>query len=266
MKNKIILFLCCALMLLSACKTTRVVQKHGGKVQVAQVIENVQKQQPRFATANVNKMTMEFEMNGRKVNVSASCKIQADSAIYLSVQPLLGIELFKAELTTDSIRVFDKMNNRYFVADYALLSRKFGVDVDFHSLQSLIFGQFFCIGKDKQIPLDSCKLSTSANGYLVEYAGPKISQSTEISPDYFIRDVTLKSIRGDYQLRASYGDYIAQETVNYPQKIMLQASGRQSQATVDFSILRVDFNKTLKFQPANASRYDRGDIEQLLKK
>lgn len=267
MKNKILLFLCCVLLLLTACKTTRNVQRQAQKMPVAQLIENIRKQQPRFATANVSKMTMEFDMNDRKVSVSASCKIRTDSAIYLSVQPLLGIELFKAELTADSIRVFDKMNNRYFVVDYTYFRKRFGVDVDFYNLQSMIFGQFFCIGQGNRIPVDSCKLTMTPQGlYQIDYATKKMTQSTLVSPEYQISEVNLKSNDSDYQLQTSYSDYIRQNEINYPQKITLHANGQKSRANADFSILRVEFNTALKFQPTNAARFNRADIDQILKK
>ena len=91
----------------SGCKTVKTISKPVVEKKpnpVVQIVEQVQKNQPEFRTANVSKMALELEMGERKVNVSATCKIRKDSALYLSIQPFLGIEMFKAEFTTDSIR------------------------------------------------------------------------------------------------------------------------------------------------------------------
>ena len=144
----------------TSCKSLKTVSKpvvNKNPNPIAQFIEQVQKNQPEFRTANISKMSMELEMGERKVNVSATCKIREDSALYLSIQPFLGIEMFKAEFTTDSIKVFDKMNRRYYATDYLYFSRRFGVDIDFYSLQSLLTARFFCVGQNI-IPADNCKL------------------------------------------------------------------------------------------------------------
>ena len=138
-----------SVVLLASCKTTRTATttKQASLPQSSQVellVKQVQSAELKFETANVSKMVMEPNVNDRNFNVSAACKIKKDSAIYLSIRPLFGIEAFKAELTPDSMKVIDKLNFRYFVVDYHFFKQRFGVDVDFYSLQGLIFNQFFC--------------------------------------------------------------------------------------------------------------------------
>jgi len=258
-----------AMLVLSACKTTHMVTKTTGGTtskEVAQVIDLVNKVQPQFKTANISKMSMTFNFNEREINVSAACKIKKDSAIYLSIQPFMGIELFKAELMPDSVRVFDKMNHRYYVTDYAYFSKRFGVDVDFYSFQSLLSAQFFCVGK-KNVNPDSCKLSqTTAGVNKIDYITAKMMQSTQLSSQNMIDQVVLKAKNSDYQLQTDYSNYTVSNGVNYPQKVALQATNQKTKASCDFSILRVEFNTDIKLSPTNPDRYSRSDIDQLLKK
>ncbi len=258
----------CVLLIMSACKTAR--QVATTKVirtnVVGQLIEQVNKVQPQFKTANVSKMSMAFNLNERQINVSATCKIKKDSAIYLSIQPFMGIELFKAELMPDSMRVFDKMNHRYYVTDYGYLSKRFGVTVDYYSFQALLSARFFCVGK-KEIVADSCRLTQSTAGDTkIEYTNDKMLQSTLLSPLNMIQEVILKTKNSDYQLQTDYKDYTVTNGINYPQKIALLASSQKMKASCDFSILRVEFNTDIKLTPTNPDRYSRSDIDQLLKK
>jgi len=273
MKQKTTIILVFCVLMFSACKTTRTVSKPatlpGAPVinnAVVGVIDQVNKNQPRFQTANISKMTFAFEMGERKVNVSASCKIKKDSAIYISVQPLLGIEMFKAELTTDSMRVFDKMNHRYYVVNYDYFYNRFGVNVNFYSLQSLLTAQLFCIGKQGVIA-DSCKLVPTSDGKnKIEYQNNNMMQSTVLSPLYVIQQVILKAKNSNYQLETNYADYTLMNGVSFPQAITLSATSDRTKVACEFSILRVDFNKEIRFSPTNPDRFTRGDIDQLLKK
>ena len=269
MKNKIIVFSIFTLLIMSACKTTQLVTKTTVPTTtnaVVQVIEQVKKLQPQFRSANISKMSLAFNVNEREVNVSAVCKIKKDTAIYLSIQPFMGIELFKAELMPDSMKVYDKMNHRYYVTDYAFFSKRFGVNVDFNSFQSLLFAQLFCVGQKEVLP-ESCSVNTLTTGQnTLEYTNGNMIQSTQLSPLNVIQQVILKAKNSDYQLQTDYSDYTVVNGVNFPQKIAMLASSQKSKASCDFSILRVEFNSNFKLTPTNPDRYTLGDIDQLLKK
>lgn len=266
MKKLLYIFLSVAL--LTACKTTKTVQKTTGKEtsRVAELIEKVKKTQPQFTTANVSKMSVSFNLNNREVNVSASCKIKKDSLIHLSIQPFMGIEMFKAEFSTDSIRVFDKMNRNYYVVDYASLSNRFGVNVDFFSLQNLLFNQFFCIGR-KTIVADSCKLvalSNAKNG--IEYQDRKMKQETELSATNQIEKVTLSAKGTPYQLNVDYAGFSSINGINFPQEISMLISNQRTKVTSLFTISKIEFNNVVKFTDGNPSKFTRSDINKLLKK
>ncbi len=252
----------------TSCKTVKTITKPTEikPNPVVQIIEQVQKNQPQFKTANVSKMSMELQIGERKVNVSATCKIKNDSVLYLSIQPFLGIEMFKAEFTTDSMKVFDKMNRRYYAADYSYFSTRFGVDVNFYSLQSLLTARFFCVGQ-KNVQADSCHLLILPTGqYSIAFETKKMTQATEISEKYLIKQVLLTTKKSSYQLQNAYDDYLLENDVNFPQKINLKISSQKTKASCDFSILKVAFDTDIKFIPTNSERFTRADIDQLLKK
>jgi hypothetical protein len=260
-----------SVVLLAACKTTRTATttKQASlpqSSQVEQLVKQVQNAEPKFETANVSKMSMELNVNDRNFNVSATCKIKKDSAIYLSVQPFFGIEVFKAELTPDSMKVIDKMNRRYFVVDYHFFKQRFGVDVDFYSLQGLIFNQFFCVGQKNIQPKD-LKINHSPTGNSsIDFESETMQQSTEINSLNLIQQVLLKAKNSGYQLQTTYADFAVENTVNIPHKISMTASSEKSKAVCNFAILRVDFNNKLTLSATNTDHYTRGDIEQLMKK
>ncbi len=268
MKQRIIIISVFTILILSACKTkqlvTKTVSNEEGSVIV--MIEQVLKAQPQFKSANVNKMAMELTMNERKVNVSATCKILKNSVIYLSIQPFLGIELFKAEFTQDSLRVYDKMNRKYYIVDYGYFGRHFGVEVSFNSLQALIFNQFFCVGKKDVLP-DSCKLiSLSAGRNEINFETESMQQKSIVLADNTIQQVILKAKNSSFQLQTNYEDYTFKNGVSYPQKISITASNHNSTATCIFSVKKVEFETNIKFIPSTHDRYSKGDIEQLIKK
>lgn len=267
MKTRLIIISVAAVLIFSACKTTKTISKPTVRAinPAVELLRKVQVNQPRFETANVSKMSLELNMSERTVNVSANCKIRKDSAIYVSFQ-VFGFEVFKSELMPDSMKVFDKMNRRYFVVDYSYFSKRFGVDVDFYSLQSLLTAQFFCVGS-KDIHGDSCKLADLADGmHSINYETQSMSQSTEVSALNVIQQVILKAKNSNYEMKTAYADYTNVNGISFPQKINLVANNDKTKASCNFSIMKVEFNTPLKFIPTGTERYSRGDIDQILKK
>lgn len=271
MKSRLLIAGIVLMVTFSACKTTKTVSTQTVPVkqektdEPLRLIEAVKNNQPQFTTANVNKMSMELALGDRTVNVSASARIRKDSAIYVSFQ-VFGLEVFKTEMTTDSMRVFDKMGRRYYVTDYGFLSRQFGVDVDFYSLQSLLTAQFFCVGKP--VPSsDGCSLNDSGQGTSeILFHGPKLEQTTRISAQKLITAVLLKAAEKNYTMETTYADYGVVNGVNFPKEISILAGNDQTKISCKISILKVEFNTPLKFQPLATEKYSRGDINHMLKK
>lgn len=252
----------------SSCKTTKTLPATDMQdaKNFREIVKKVQNAELHFRTANISKMSLAFEMGDRKVNVNATCKISNDSLIHLSIQPFMGIEMFKAELTPDSIKVYDKMNNHYYFLDYSFFSTKFGLQVDFYSLQSLIVGQLFCMG-EKEVKMDQLKLVQENNGQKkIAFENAQIYQFSTLSNDFNILQVLLQSKINKYELTTNYSNYTVQEGFSYPREIYMKASNNNRLVVFDMSILRVEFNVPLKLSSVNYRKFSKGNIDQLLSK
>lgn len=266
MKYKILILLL-SLVVFVGCKSSKglTTQPHKAQNPSAEVIQKVLATQPQFNTATVSKLAIKLNVNSRELNAMASCKIKKDSLIHLSIL-FLGAEVFKAELSTDSILLYDKMSYTCYAADYELLSERFGVSVDFYSIQNLLFNQLFCVG-NKTLQPDSCRLLPLANGRTsIEYRNRNITQNTDITSLFQIEKVKLAVKDSPYLLNVKYADFVTENTISYPKLIDMQLSGQRSTAALQFSILKVIFNSPVKFSTTNPKGYSRSDISQVLRK
>ena len=65
-------------------------------------------------------------------------RISRDSAIWISINKL--IELGRVLVTTDSVKVYIKVNNSQLTASFNDIKNLFGLDIDYYTLQSIIVG------------------------------------------------------------------------------------------------------------------------------
>ena len=86
------------------------------------------------------KVRVEITDGANKTSFTASLRMRRDSAIWLSISPVAGIEAARALLTKDSIRVIDRINNDYYSKGYDFFSSFTALPVTFDVLQDFIAG------------------------------------------------------------------------------------------------------------------------------
>ena len=69
------------------------------------------------------------------------------SVCQISVQPFLGIELFRAVISTDSIKLIDRVNKRYVAENYEQIKGQTRLEFNFYNLQALFTNQLFLPGQ-----------------------------------------------------------------------------------------------------------------------
>ena len=76
----------------------------------------------------------------------ATVRIIKDKILQISVQPFLGIEMFRVRLTNDSVWILDKMGKRYVAESIAAYKSKLPVDLSLSTI-SIVFGKTFFTGE-----------------------------------------------------------------------------------------------------------------------
>ncbi len=137
----------CFLFLFS-CKT----QEKVGTVEIGnakahnEFFDSMQKQAFQFNTLSA-RANVELNIPGREMSSRVDVRMVRDSAFLLSVQPFLGIEVFRVEFNTDSVKVIDRMNKRYVAESYEGLKGETPVTFNFYNLQAMFTNRIFIPGE-----------------------------------------------------------------------------------------------------------------------
>ncbi len=85
--------------------------------------------------------------SGKELGSRAQLKMRRDDRLQISVQPLLGIEMFRLEVSRDSIKALDRMNKRYFAEAVTALKEQRLFDFNLANLQALLTNRLFLPGE-----------------------------------------------------------------------------------------------------------------------
>jgi hypothetical protein len=78
--------------------------------------------------------------DGKKYNVNANIRMYKDSAIWVAVNALLGIDAMRLFVTRDSVKLLDKLNKTYTARSVDYLQEVTSLPLNLQNLQDLIIG------------------------------------------------------------------------------------------------------------------------------
>lgn len=145
MNSKHLLTLMLGILILAGCKkdvipsNASVTKEEIGSV----VVNNIDF---KYLTA---KGQLELEEKGEKTSSGYSFRMKKDSIIWVSVLPGLGIEAARLKITQDSVYFMNRLQKEYAATDFAFLSERFHVDINFNVLQAMFLGNYQPTGQEK---------------------------------------------------------------------------------------------------------------------
>jgi hypothetical protein len=226
---------------------------------VGGTVEQILKQQPEFRTMNASRISLALKFGKQSHNVRGSLRMYRDSVIQISIQPLPGVELFRAHLTPDSVFVLDRFKSEYMRADYDFIRNRFGVDADFYTLQSLFSNQLFLTGRQYMYSSDTdyFMLNPFPDGYLLEAKSPEFPYDHEFIANraFRITQSTLTNRLYPYSLKVEYSNFEPRDEVVFPSGINITLFDGQASNFLNITVNAVEFNKNTNVSFAISKKY-----------
>lgn len=95
------------------------------------------------------KASVEALVGDNKNSFNISLRMKRDSVIWISISPALGIEVARVLITRDSVKVLDRLTNKYKLTDYKYLNDLLRMNVDFEIIQGVLTGNLFSYKKNR---------------------------------------------------------------------------------------------------------------------
>lgn len=269
--NKYLFIIIICTVILSSCKTitkTTTAQPAVETTSTNELFAAIQAQELQFSTISA-RLNVALTLPGNSLSSRVDLKILRDSALLLSVQPLLGIEVFRIKLTPDSVKAIDRLNHRYFADNYANMKGKATIDFNFYNLQALFTNRPFFPGQKIVLPSQFKKFDVTKNGTTSELSTKDamnllytfiISAQKELSSTRIVKSGEETSLTWDYS------DFQSQSDKYFPMlmNIALTANGNpKGQAAIRFS--RIQLNQPISLEFNIPSTYTRITFSQLVK-
>lgn len=232
------------------------------KFLVKQLIEN------EFEFTTISAKAAVTVEDGKKTSFKAHLRIQKDSVIWMSITPLLGIEVARVIITQDTVKLLNRAKSEYFIGDFDYINKLFGADLDYQMLEALLIGNSLDFEMDDKIrsSVDRRKnlyyLSTVKKRKIkkeIRKDKDKIKEQAQalwLDPETFkIKELLLSSIHNENTLTGKYSNYKAvnEELLPYTLNFTLQS---KDSIMIEVDYTKFNEGKSLSFPFKIPSKYE----------
>ncbi|HHU59126.1 MAG TPA: DUF4292 domain-containing protein [Bacteroidales bacterium] len=195
---------------------------------------------------------IEFEQNGKTQAVRANIFMRRDSAIIVSVIPVMGIEMYRIQLTKDEWIVLDRLNRTIMRSDYASLSKRFLFEFNFLQFQQILSNSVF-VYPEGSGSLKRFEMQQDSVSYLLS-SGPNSDgslQDLRIMPEaYRLLSSQVRFPDRDIVMDLMYSEFrLVDNGLLFPTQILLKGQRLQEimGLSIQLSSVEVDGAQSLTF-------------------
>ncbi|MBQ8100020.1 MAG: DUF4292 domain-containing protein [Paludibacteraceae bacterium] len=264
---KKILYLMAAAIVLAGCSNQKNLRKQAKPDPQKQLVEQVRAAEPHFSTAQAQKVKVTIDYQQRQISANGSINVVCDSMMVLSVQPLLGIELFRIEVGKQYITVVDKMNRRYAQLSYSTVQEMTGIGVEYEDVEALLLSRLFAAGRpDSTISTLQLNVSEDAANHVIAF--------TEAPVEYVFRadrqNLTLNESSllhkpGGQGIQVRYLNWQTWVDTVFPQTVEVTVTTPKLSGKCTLGISKISFNGKADVRPADLRKYTKTTIMNLLR-
>ena len=253
--NKLVLLLLVVVAL--SCKTKKAIVKvpeaTKNTVVVNKKAENLKMLSEKDLVYNTLsiKAKANLDINGNSNNVSMNIRMVKDEKIWVSITAIAGIEVARALITPDSIKVKNSFQGVYLKKPFNYVHRYTNKQVNFALLQSIFSGNTI-----KDFMVETSELQQQEGVWLLSGAQADLAYRVLFNTLFKVAENNLNDVKSGRALKVVYGEYQKIDDIPVPSNIKISSvSGSQKlNLTLDFS--KIERNVTLDFPFNVPAKYE----------
>jgi hypothetical protein len=259
------------LLALAGCKTTRQAASTatGAAKEAGEFFLSVGKQAFQYQTLEA-RMRVDINLPDKELSSRVDIKMVKDSAFQLSVLPFLGVEMFRIEFSTDSVKLIDRMNKCYAIDSYDALKGRFPVDFNFYNLQALFTNRIFVPGEREITPRQYGRFSLKQEGAATEAQikdAMKLLYAFRADSDEKLLSTRVTDPSERYTLQWLYTDFRQTDAQTFPMQMEARATDEGKTAgEIKLFFSRMQRNAPIALSFPIPEKYKRITLAEILKK
>lgn len=252
-----VILLSLVVVLVSSCSTIRRTIKEPLREQGADYLFSNLKLNELKYTYFSSRFSASFYQQKNETSFSGQIRIYKDSLIWISISPVLGIEMARLLISNDSVKYMNRIDNNYFVSDFNYINLLINSTLDFDMLQAFLTGNDFSFYENSSfkagIDNQEYRLTTTNRRKLKKYVRNNQDinipvQNIWLNPETFkISRVMIRElIQEGRKLEGKY-QYENLENQLVPAVLLFNLETAENKNTINVQYTRINITDSLTF-------------------
>ena len=261
------LLLIITVIITSACSTSKRTIKAPLKEQGAEYLfENLKSHELKYDYLSA-RFSATFSQNKKNTSFSGQIRIHRDSAIWISISPIMGIEMVRVMITNDSIKYVNRIDKSYFTNNFDYINSLINSTLDYDMLQSFLTGNDFSFYENSSfragIENQEYKLITTNRRKLKKYVrhNEEVSiplQNIWLNPETFkISRVLIRELTPNGRKLEGAYEYSMNEGQLMPSTVHFALETIDNKNTIEVTYSKISLADDLSFPFSIPGKYKR---------
>lgn len=185
------------------------------------------------------KAKADVAINDNVNDVTLNFRIQKDRAIWVSVTAVAGLEVARALITPDSIKVLNRLENVYLKKPFRYIHRFTNDQINFSMVQSILVGNSI-----PELVSESSSLQTTPQ---VEFSG--MLESIRYAMTFSNRNKLLRTQLSDPEdqtIRITYSDFVSANGKDFPESVSIKSRAGNKSIAAQLKYTKIDVNSAIE--------------------
>jgi hypothetical protein len=232
------------LLVLNSCKAKKAVLPVSAAIPEAAPVISVEVDNTRKnKLKSINDSNMVFStlaVRSRAV-LSINFRIRNNEVIWVSITALAGLEVARALITPDSVRIINRMDNVYIKKPFSYIYEFTNEQITFKTLQSILIGNtisdFITDSTDLNMESDEVKLKSILGG---------LTYNLRLNRDSKVVYVNLNDELAKQELTSNYADFMLVNQQQVPHSVIMDSKVKAKKFLLELKFLKVEVDGPLE--------------------
>jgi hypothetical protein len=201
-----------------------------------ETLDKVIAKQANFNTLSI-RAKANLDINNNANNVSMTIRIQKDKAIWISVTAIAGLEVARALITPDSLKVLNRIESVYIKKSFGYIYEFTNRQLNFNTLQAIFAGNAM-----PEFLNDKSMVNISGKALTLSGMLNNLIYSLTFNENFNLIQTDLKDESAGQTMTVAYEDFISVSQQIIPHSVSIKSNAEKKNIRIDLKYNRVDID------------------------
>ena len=172
--------------------------------------------------------------------VSMNIRIRNNEAIWVSITAIAGLEVARALITPDSVKIINRLENVYIKKPFSYIYEYTNERINFLTLQSILIGNTV-----NELIVDSTELNIQGNQAHLKSILGSLIYNVHTNEQNKVVQTVLTENQSKQMLTVNYENFQAIAEQQIPHSVTMKSQAKNKNIQLDMQFTKVDINEVL---------------------